>query len=259
MLGAIIGDIVGSPFEFANNLNFHRCPLFSPGCSFTDDTVCTVAVADAVLRGVPFRDALLDWCRRYPNPMGSYGCSFSRWLSSADPQPYNSFGNGAAMRVSAIGWAFASEAETLRAAIASAEPTHNHPEGIIGASVVALDIFRLRTMSHPSFRSGEVARLVAYAYGEDYAERVPARGVFDETCQGCVPLAFKICAEASSFTDALRRAVSYGGDSDTLAAIVGSLAEARWGIEPGVRAHALRYLPEDMLSVVVEFENRFKA
>lgn len=163
MLGVIIGDIIGSVYEFANTKNF---PLFSQGCSFTDDTICTVAIADAILRGVPYRDSLLSWCRRYPHPMGSYGGSFSR---------------------------------------------------------------------------------------------LPARGVFDETCQGCVPLAFKICAEASSFTDALRRAVSYGGDSDTLAAIVGSLAEARWGIEPGVRAHALRYLPEDMLSVVVKFENRFKA
>ena len=197
MLGAIIGDVVGSRFEFAN-VKTRNFKLFSPECSFTDDTICTVAVADAILRGVPYRDALLLWGRRYPNPKGSYGGSFSLLLGSADPQPYNSWGNGAAMRVSPVAWAFSEYGVIVREALATALPTHNHPEGIVGASTVALAIFLLRTINHPSFRDGEVARLVRDAYGEDYAERVPAPGVFDETCRGCVPLAFKLCAESSS-------------------------------------------------------------
>lgn len=257
MFGAIIGDIVGSVYEFDNTKNLHF-PLFSPGCSFTDDTICTVAVADAILRGVPFRDSLLSWCRRYPHPMGSYGGSFSRWLASDDPQPYNSWGNGAAMRVAAVGWAFGSEADTLRAAIASASPTHNHPEGLIGASCVAVAIFRLRTDRYPSFHNGSVAALVEQCYGEDYWSRLPARGVFDETCMGCVPLAFDLVSKATDFESALRHAVAYGGDSDTLAAIVGSLAEARWGIPAEIREKALSFLPNEMLNVIVEFEKRYK-
>lgn len=182
MLGAIIGDIVGSPYEFANTSN-PRFPLFSKRSSFTDDTICTAAVADALVRGSDFGQTLREWCLRYPNPMGAYGGSFNAWLHSENPQPYNSFGNGAAMRVSPVGWAFNSEAETLRAALASAAPTHNHVEGLIGASVVARAIFQLRAMNRPSFLSGEVSALVAASYGEDWEYYLPARGVFDETCQ----------------------------------------------------------------------------
>lgn len=256
MLGAIIGDIVDSRFEFAN-VKARNFELLSPECSFTDDTICTVAVADAILHGVPYRDSLLDWCRRYPHPMGAYGGSFSRWLSSPDHQPYDSWGNGAAMRVSPVAWAFSDYDIVLREALATALPTDNHPDGLVGASVVACGIFLLRTMNRPSFLSGELAQLVRRAYGDDYAERVPAPGVFDELCQGCVPLAFKICAEASSFEDALRRAIAYG-DSDTLGAIVGSLADARGGIPPEIRERDLSFLPNDMLDVVVELKNRYK-
>lgn len=256
MLGAIIGDIVGSPYEFANTSN-PRFPLFSKGNSFTDDTVCTIAVADALLRGSDFGETLRDWCLRYPNPMGGYGGSFSMWLHSPNPQPYNSFGNGAAMRVSPVGWAFSSEAETLRAALASAAPTHNHVEGLIGASVVARAIYLLRTMNHPSFLNGEVAYLVAASYGENWLYHLPARGVFDETCQGCVPLAFAICAQSSNFENAIRQAVLYGGDSDTLAAIVGSLAEAQWGIPDDIQEKALLMLPAEMVDVILKFKSKF--
>ncbi len=256
MLGAIIGDIVGSPYEF-NNTSNPRFHLFGKGSEFTDDTICTIAVADALLTGESFGSALRRWCLKYPNPKGAYGGSFNAWLHAANPMPYNSWGNGAAMRVSPVGWAFKTEAETLRAALASAAPTHNHVEGLIGASVVARAIYLLRTMNHPSFLNGEVVNLVASHYGEHWSMRVPPRGVFDETCQGCVPLAFLICAESDSFEDAIRKAVLYGGDSDTLAAIVGSLAEARWGIPAEIRDEALSMLPNEMLNVIVEFSKRF--
>ena len=249
MLGAIIGDIVGSPYEF-NNTSNPRFPLFGKGSEFTDDTICTIAVADALLTGESFDSALQRWGRRYPNPKGAYGCSFNAWLHAINPMPYNSWGNGAAMRVSPVGWAFKSEAETLRAALASALPTHNHPEGLVGATTIALTIYQLRIDSWES-----VASIFESAYGVN--PTLPAPGVFDETCQGCVPLAFLICSESDGFEDAIRRAVLYGGDSDTLAAIVGSLAEARWGIPAEIREKALELLPADMRSVIDKFSKIF--
>lgn len=257
MIGAIIGDIVGSPFEFANIKSFRNRPLFSPDCEYTDDTICTIAVADALLTGEPFGEALRRWCRKYPNPMGGYGGSFREWLYSDYPVPYNSWGNGAAMRVSPCGWAFGSEAETLRAALASAAPTHNHVEGLIGAAAVAQAIYRLRTEPRPSFASDPIAKLMEQYYGQDWAMHLPARGVFDETCQGCVPLAFRICMDSTDFESALRHAVEHGGDSDTLCAIVGSLAEARWGIPHDIKKRALSMLPSEMVDVIVEFSKRF--
>lgn len=256
MLGAIIGDIVGSPYEFANTSN-PRFPLFSKHSSFTDDTICTIAVADALVRGSDFGSALQRWGRKYPNPMGGYGVSFKAWLHAINPMPYNSWGNGAAMRVSPVGWAFNSEAETLRAALASAAPTHNHVEGLIGASVVARAIYLLRTMNRPSFLNGKVFALVAASYGEYSTQRLPARGVFDETCQGCVPLAFHICRQSGGFEEAIRKAVIWGGDSDTLAAIVGSLAEARWGIPAEIQKKALSMLPAEMVDVILKFKSKF--
>lgn len=256
MLGAIIGDIVGSPYEFANTSN-PRFPLFSKRSSFTDDTICTIAVADALISGEDFGSALQRWGRKYPNPMGGYGGSFNAWLHAINPMPYNSWGNGAAMRVSPVGWAFSSEAETLRAALASAAPTHNHVEGLIGASVVARAIYLLRTELYPSFMNGAVYSLMEASYGEDWAKNNPARGFFDETCQGCVPLAFAICAQSDSFLEAIRKAVLWGGDSDTLAAIVGSLAEARWGIPEDIREKALSMLPAEMVDVILKFKSKF--
>ena len=256
MLGAIIGDIVGSPYEFANTSN-PRFPLFGKDSEFTDDTICTIAVADALLTGEDFGSALQRWGCKYPNPKGAYGGSFNAWLHAINPMPYNSWGNGAAMRVSPVGWAFNSEAETLRAALASAAPTHNHVEGLIGASVVARAIYLLRTMNFSSFLNGKVVDLVVSHYGLHWSMHVPPRGVFDETCQGCVPLAFLICSESDSFEEAIRKAVLYGGDSDTLAAIVGSLAEARWGIPHYLKKKALSMLPAEMVDVILKFKYKF--
>ena len=129
MLGAIIGDIVGSRFEFNNTSDFDF-ELFTSACDYTDDSICTFAVADAILSSKPYKETMLEWCRRYPHPMGSYGGGFARWIHSAHPVPYNSFGNGSAMRVSAVGWLCDTEEEVLEQARQSAEITHNHPEGI---------------------------------------------------------------------------------------------------------------------------------
>lgn len=139
MIGAIIGDIVGSRFEF-NNTDKKDFKLFTKDCDFTDDTICTVAVADAILHNKTFEDALREWCHKYPYPMGAYGGGFNAWLQSNDPRPYNSFGNGSAMRVSPCARAARSDAEAIRLAKASASCTHNHPEGIIGAVATALVI-----------------------------------------------------------------------------------------------------------------------
>ncbi len=263
MLGSIIGDIVGSPFEFANVRTFPYESFFTPGCEFTDDTVCTIAVADALVTGEKFGHALRRWCLKYPHPMGGYGGSFNVWLHSSHPAPYNSWGNGAAMRVSPVGWAFETEAVTLRAALASASPTHNHVEGLIGASCVARAIFRLRTKAGGLEGSNEaeaglpasIRSLLEECYGPD--PTLPAPGVFDETCQGCVPLAFDICSKADSFEDALRRAIVYGGDTDTLCAIVGGIAEARWGIPDDIRHQALTMLPVEMRRVIASFAEKF--
>ncbi|MCM1168311.1 MAG: ADP-ribosylglycohydrolase family protein [Bacteroides sp.] len=256
MLGAIIGDIIGSIYEFNNTRDYHF-PLFSERSSFTDDTICTVAVADALLTGEDFGTSLHRWCNGYPNPMGGYGGSFALWLRSKNPQPYNSFGNGAAMRVSPCAWAFLSRYETIEAAASSARCTHDHTEGIIGATTVAEAIFLIRFSKERTTERDILHDLVVNAYGEAWNEHLPLPGVFDETCQGCVPLAFHICGLSNSFEDAIRKAVSYGGDSDTLAAIVGALAEARWGIPVEIRNEAMVRLDNRIISVIERFKKKF--
>ena len=255
MLGAIIGDIAGSIYEF-NNTRDYNFPLFSQKGSFTDDTICTIAVADALMSGADFGSSLRRWCNAYPHPMGGYGASFAAWLRSSDPKPYYSFGNGAAMRVSPVGWAFDSEAETLRFAMYSAECTHNHPESLIGASLVARAIFKMRHNGGSISRT-EIRDMLKACYGADWDLHLPEPGHFDETCQGCVPLAFYIVGQSGSFEDAVRLAVSYGGDSDTLGAIVGSLAEARFGIPDDIKRRALEYLPGDMIEILNKFAQKF--
>ena len=256
MIGAIIGDIAGSRFEF-NNTHDYNFQIFHPDCSYTDDTICTVAVADAILRGISYQDSLLHWCRKYPSPMGAYGGSFSRWIHSDNPQPYYSFGNGAAMRVSPVAWAFNTEAEVLREAIKTAEVTHNHPEGLIGAMSVAEAILSVRKSSSPGIQI--IADVFKRYYGKNIAEyELPPLGKFDETCQGCVPIALSIASTATDFEDAIRQAVSEGGDSDTLGAIVGSLAEARFGVPIEMQKIALNMLPRDMLKVVISFIQKYQ-
>lgn len=279
MLGAIIGDIAGSKYEFNNTFDYDF-EMFGGGCEFTDDTICTVAVADAILNGRSYQESLLDWCRRYPSPKGAYGGRFAGWIHSLDPQPYNSFGNGSAMRVSPVAWLFDDLSQVLEEAEKTALPTHNHPEGIKGAKAVAHAIwyFRKSRFSEESKDSeneetkglkNENAKAskdenetiqwfmsIARSYYEDFDTRVYPKGKFDETCMDAVPLSFYLLSQASSFEDAIRLAISHGGDSDTIGAIVGSIAEARFGIPQEMKEKALSYLPDDMKDIWKQFAEK---
>lgn len=253
MIGAIIGDIVGSDYEFANTSDYNF-PMFAPGCDFTDDTICTVAVADAILMGVDYHTSLRRWCRKYPHPKGEYGSYFLNWVMRPDPYPYNSFGNGSAMRVSPVAWLYNNESDVREQARKSAEITHNHPEGIKGAEAIAVAIFRMRTATN---KSGAIYEDVAREfYGTNIFHYLPPKGFFDVTCQGCVPLSLFIASLATSFEDAIRLAVSYGGDSDTVGAIVGALAEAQYDIPLEIKDKAISFLPSEMRLVLDKFENR---
>ncbi len=276
MLGAMIGDIAGSKYEFNNTFDYDF-EMFGEGCDFTDDTICTVAVADAILNGRSYQESLLDWCRRYPSPKGAYGGRFAGWIHSLDPQPYNSFGNGSAMRVSPVAWLFDDLSQVLEEAEKTALPTHNHPEGIKGAKAVAHAIwhFRKSRFSEESKDSeneetkglkNENAKAskdenetiqgfmsIARSYYEDFDTRDYPKGKFDETCMDAVPLSFYLLSQASSFEDAIRLAISHGGDSDTIGAIVGSIAEARFGIPQEMKEKALSYLPDDMKDIWKQF------
>lgn len=258
MLGAIIGDIVGSRFEFDNTDNYNF-ELFTKDSTFTDDTICTIAVADAINTGANYGDKFLQWCRAYPNPKGAYGGSFARWIASDNPQPYNSFGNGSAMRVSAIGWVFNSlEAVQIEAA-ASAEVTHNHVEGIRGAVATATAVWLARNGYNLATIRAEVERL-GYDCSTFSVVNVKSTYRFDETCMGTVPVAIRCCIESHSYEDCIRMAVSLGGDADTLACIAGAIAEAYYGeasIDGQLAAQALATLPQDLLDVYLRFRERF--
>lgn len=265
MLGAIIGDIVGSRWEF-NPTNDYNFEWLSDENGFTDDTICTVAVADAILHNSEdFGKYIHEWCRKYPHPMGGYGGSFAQWVRSDNPQPYNSWGNGSAMRVSPVAWA-ANDLEfkyLMDMAEKSAACSHNHPEGIKGAQTVALAIqYGIELPCyHPDFTQGHVKELVeTCASRAGYNINIRKEDVinrFDETCQGTVPVALWIIGESTSFEDAVRKAVSLGADADTLGAIVGSIAEAIWGVPEEMRQKVLEYLPSDMKSVVMHFYRRY--
>lgn len=255
MIGAIIGDIVGSDYEFNNTSDYHF-PLFREGTDFTDDTICSIAVADAILNNTDYQGAMRKWCRKYPHPKGEYGSFFLNWIMRPDPYPYNSYGNGSAMRVSPVAWLFDNEEDVRQQARASAAITHNHPEGIKGAEAIAVGIFRMRKAGKKE--SQIFVDTAKEFYGENIFNNLPERGYFDVTCQGCVPLAFYLASSATSFEDAVRLAIAYGGDSDTLGAIVGSLAEAQFGIPEEMRLKAITYLPSEMLKVLNQFEEKRK-
>jgi len=254
MLGAIIGDIVGSRWEF-NPTNYYNFEWLSEENGFTDDTICTVAVADALLHGRDFGESIHDWCRRYPNPKGGYGGRFAKWVHSDNPQPYNSFGNGSAMRVSPVAHWYKHIDEVLDAAAATALPSHNHDEGIKGAQTVALAIFRaLRFGEQAPDHIDEILKECVQFSGYDInINKSDVINRFDETCQGTVPVALWIIGISNSFEDAVRKAVSLGADADTLGAIVGSIAEAIWGIPLNIRKSIKSFLPEEMNDIVIEF------
>lgn len=252
MIGAIIGDIAGSVYEFAN-VRTEDFPLLTKDSTFTDDTICTIAIADAAMNGWNFKDALLDWCSQYPHPMGGYGASFAAWLNSRNPQPYYSFGNGAAMRVSALGWLYDTPLEVAYAASESASVTHDHPEGIKGAEMAALGVFFLRTYRD----KGKFKTWMEAQYGK-LPKYAPGSNPFEETCQNAVPVAAACFLSSTGFEDAIRKAVAVGGDSDTIAAICGGFAEAYYGVPDWLRDEAMKRLPETMKDVIKQFESRVR-
>lgn len=320
MLGGIIGDIVGSRFEF-DNIKTKDFELFGKGCSFTDDTVLTVATAKAILeaclnyqgenyadspvlnaatarnilkKSFKFKDYYIEFGRKYAHPMGGYGSGFNSWLYGAtNHEPYGSCGNGSAMRVSPVGWYTATIdtiIEDLREyphpgiprashsveqfAEDTAIVTHNHPEGIKGAQAVALAI-HLARMDQGMIRRfsveetlKDIEQTLRHRYGYDFSlsvselqQRYSWRGIDGKgngcTCQDSVPQAIRCVLEAKDFEDAIRNAVSIGGDSDTIACIAGSIAEAVFGIPHSMREKAMTYLTPEMRAIVQEFENRF--
>ncbi|SEO57530.1 ADP-ribosylglycohydrolase family protein [Aquisalimonas asiatica] len=249
MLGAITGDVIGSVYEHwpVKRTDF---PLFHHECAFTDDTVLTVAIADALLDDESYASAMRRWARRFPTR--GYGIRFARWFMSADAEPYNSFGNGSAMRVSPIAWWFSDEATVLEQAERSAACTHDHEEGVRGARATALAIFLARTGATQDEIRSRVAEESGYALDRSLDAIRPEYG-FDVTCQGSVPEALIAFLEADSVEGAVRNAISLGGDADTQAAIAGSIAEAAWGVPDTMAQTVLKKLPDDMKDVIARF------
>ena len=256
MIGAIIGDIVGSRFEW-NNIKTKDFDLFTAGCFFTDDSVMTIAVADALIRANGNLEILSEYAIESmqligrPFPDCGYGGSFYHWMYSDNPKPYGSYGNGAAMRVSACGFAAKSLEEAKALSKAVTEVTHNHPEGIKGAEATAVAIYLARS----GYSIEEIQQHISTKYYPmDFTlEEIRDTYEINETCQDTVPQALKAFFESLDFEDAIRNAISIGGDSDTLAAITGGIAEAYYGVPQDIKDKALNYLDEDLLQIVNRF------
>ena len=261
MYGAILGDIIGSPYEFDRGNKSKDFPLFSRNSNFTDDSVMTLAVADAFLSLPPEASeveirrflvrSMQTYGRKYP--YAGYGGMFRRWLRSTNPQPYGSYGNGSAMRVSSAAWLF-DDLETVRhMARLSAEVTHNHPEGIKGAEATASAIYLARTDSTKSEIKAYIEETFHYNLSRTCDEIRPTyRHV--ESCQETVPEAITAFLEGESFEDVIRTAVSLGGDCDTLTAIAGSIAEGFYGVPEELKKQCRERLPEDLRKVLRRFE-----
>lgn len=254
MIGAIIGDIVGSVHE-PRNTKSTDFPLFVTRSHFTDDTVLTIATAQALLDGIPYDEAYRSWGRRYPH--AGYGDAFLAWLAESDAGPYNSWGNGSAMRVSPIAFAFDTAEDVLREAERSAEVSHDHREGIKGAQAAALVTFLARTGVSKSDIRREVAFHFDYELYMTVNEIRPGYGT-DVSCQGSVPEALTCFLDTDNTEAAIRAAVSLGGDSETQAAIAGAAAAAFDGsVPPELRDPAVALLPSDMREVLARFEARY--
>lgn len=254
MLGAIVGDIVGSIYEF-ENIKTTEFPLFSPSCSFTDDTVLTVALAESLLTGEPYGEVMKAYYRRYPD--AGYGGMFIRWAESAESRPYQSWGNGAAMRISPVGYVAATLEEVLALAKECTAITHDHPEAIKGGQAVAAAVFLCRK----GIGREELREYVSREFGYDLSrtcDQIRPAYRFDISCQGTVPQALTAFLESSDFERAIRLAVSLGGDTDTLACITGGMAGAFYGGVPKPIAEQARsYLDPPLLAVVDEFARRY--
>lgn len=255
MIGAIAGDIIGSVYEHAP-IKTKDFSLSHPRCRFTDDTVLTVAVAQAIMAGRPYLESVRELGRRYPG--AGYGGFFLAWLHADDPRPYNSWGNGAAMRVCPIGFAFTSEDEVLREARRSAEITHNHPDGIKGAQATALGVFLAKTGSPKARIRERIARQFGYDVNRSVDDIRPGYS-FDVSCDRTVPEAIVAFLDSESYEDAVRNAVSLGGDSDTLACITGGIADAFYGGVPDeIRTMVQARLTAELWEVTERFCRRYR-
>ncbi len=267
MLGSVIGDIVGSIYEFSN-IKTKAFEFFQNRMEFTDDSILTLATADWLLNGGNVAEYYIKYAKKYPSPMGNYGGSFNQWVRNSHDgiEPaYNSCGNGSAMRVGPVGWSFKTREETLAAAKKSSECTHNHPEGIKGAQATALAIF----MARNKCGINEIKKTIAEKFNYDLSltvdelrPRYSWEGMDGKgnggICQETVPQAIICALNATSFEDAVRNAISIGGDSDTLGCITGSIAEAIYGIPEDIYKKGLSYLDKDLQNLVTTFEAKYK-
>jgi ADP-ribosylglycohydrolase len=250
LFGAIAGDIIGSRHEWKACTD-PQVALFSKSSKFTDDSVLTIAVADAILAQRGYGQAIVEYARRYPK--AGYGSFFRRWLADDGVEPYNSFGNGSAMRVSPVAWAFQTEEEVLREAEHSAAVTHNHPEGIKGAQSVALAIHLARTGADKNQIRAEIESRFGYNLSRTLDETRP-NYKWDSTSPGSVPESIIAFLESTDFESTVRNAILLGGDADTMAAIAGSIAEAYYGVPEEIVAEVRKRLPADLLDVVEKFQ-----
>lgn len=262
MYGAIIGDIIGSRFEFDRGSKSREFELFTPRCNFTDDTVMTVAVAEALMNAGKDSDektikselikSMKMWGQRYPD--AGYGGRFIRWVLSEEPKPYGSYGNGSGMRVSSVGWLYDSLERTREVARWTAEVTHNHPEGIKGAESVAAAIF----MARNGASKDEIKKYIEDEFGYNLnrtLDEISPSYHHVEDCMRTMPEAFTCFLEADSYEETVRNVMYIGGDTDTLAAIAGAVAEAFWGIPEDVIDSGMNFLSSDILDVVLKFKS----
>jgi len=261
MIGSIIGDIVGSVYEFTpNNIKTKQFEFFNPNGSYTDDSILTFATADWLLHGGEVAHYYSKYGEKYPWPMGGYGGEFKLWLVRSirqqDYRPYNSCGNGSAMRVGPVGWAFDTIEEILAKAKESAECTHNHPEGIKGAQATALAIMMARHGCDKNEIRSEIEKRFEYDL-QFTCEQIRPTYTWGGTCQDSVPQAIVAFLDGEDFEDSIRNAISIGGDSDTIGCITGSIAEAYFWVTADLRNSAMNYLPEEFQSIISEFENKF--
>ena len=256
LIGAIAGDIIGSRFE-RYNIKSTAFELFQRPSCFTDDTAMTIATAESILNNSSFTTAFQKYGRKYPN--AGYGGTFYRWIFEENPQPYNSWGNGSAMRVSPIGYAYSTEEDVLDQAKKSAEVSHNHEEGIKGAQATAMCIFLARTGKSKE----EIRSYVEHNFRYDLSislDEIRPNYYFDVSCQGSVPHAIRAFLESSDFENAIRLAISIGGDSDTIACITGGIAQAYYKTIPQeVVQEVMQRLPKELSDVVLQFDEKYNA
>lgn len=254
ILGAIIGDMVGVPYEFKKaRMKSKDFPLFCPQCRPSDDSVLTIAVMEWLM-GEDLEDSIIKWCTKYPR--AGYGGMFRKWIANPYRKPYGSLGNGSAMRVSPVAYVASDIEECMDLAAQSAEITHNHPEGIKGAQATAVAIWMALRKAPKAIIKDTIEQKFGYNLDRTLDEIRPNYS-FDSTCPGSVPESIICFLEGSSYEDTIRNAVSLGGDSDTQAAIAGSIAAAYYGIPEAIEKESLKYIPKDMLSVITKFSTKF--